>query len=412
MICAKNIFHGWKIVIVCTIVNTLLGAGYLGFGSLLLRISEDQGWERADVSMAMVPAAVFLSLLLPVAGAIVDRVGPRKPMLAGCAIASAGTLLACLAFQPWHLYVFFGLIGLGSVLATSVATFVLIAHWFQRRRGLAWGTVVALSAVGSLIIPSIIHFLESSLGWRLTFVVIGILAGLTVPLVFFIVRNRPSDMGIYPDGIPAESLSMSIPGHTLGQALGTGSFWLIVLATSLVGAAGVGAGVHSIYYLIDVLGHSSLSAATNHTISSVLAIPGIVVFGFLADRWGLKRTYNLSAVLMAIGIAILIPASSWWFLVPHAIFFGFSLHGAGLITDLAIPRSHGLSNLGLIYAVISMVASVGSWTGNLPGFWTHPNPLAYRLFFFFLSLAVLLSAYCIYKTKPLAQVSPQATKPD
>ena len=137
-----------------------------------------------------------------------DRTGPRTVMELGVALMAAGLLLAPLTTQPWHLYLTIGvLVGSGSICLGYSGQSLFLPNWFNRRRGLAMGLAFAGVGLGSItLLPWMQHMIEQT-GWRTACTAMGILVLVVLAPINLLLRKRPEDIGLQPDGDAAPSAS-------------------------------------------------------------------------------------------------------------------------------------------------------------------------------------------------------------
>ena len=137
-----------------------------------------------------------------------DRFGPRAVMELGVALMAGGLLLAPLTTQPWHLYLTIGvLVGAGSVCLGYSGQSLFLPNWFNRRRGLAMGLAFAGVGIGSMtLLPWVQHMIEQT-GWRTACTAMGILVLVVLAPINLLLRKRPEDIGLVPDGDAAPSAS-------------------------------------------------------------------------------------------------------------------------------------------------------------------------------------------------------------
>src|SRR5207244_3113727 len=168
---------------------------------------------------------------------------PRVVIELGVGLMAAGLLLAPLVRQPWHLYATLGvLVGGGSVCLGYTGHALFLPNWFVRRRGLAISVAYSGVGVGSIILLAWLQDLIGRVGWRASCWALGILIlALLAPLTLLL-RRRPEDLGLEPDGddtppgSPAANrtanvvdLAWAAVDWTLGRAMRTARFWWIMV---------------------------------------------------------------------------------------------------------------------------------------------------------------------------------------
>src|SRR5438309_4179874 len=223
-------------------VTTIVSYGvtqYL-FGVLVVPIQHDLGWSRATISGAYSLGLVFSGLLGLVIGRLVDRYAARVLMSAGSLLGALTLLLLSRMTEVSQLYVLWsGCLGLAMALTLYPVTFTVVANWFQRRRGAALATLTVIGGLSSPIYIPFAGYLVARLGCRGALLVLAATALLiALPIHALLVRRRPEDIGLLPDGeTPREGQDLeSIGGHRLRAALRRPAFWTLMTATALSSA--------------------------------------------------------------------------------------------------------------------------------------------------------------------------------
>jgi len=202
------IFYGWLIVATGMLVQALgYGARY-SFSVIFLSLLEHFQWPR-DITAAMLSVHMMTyGIVAPVAGGLVDKIGPRRTMGIGATLLALSLTLSAWGDKPWHLYLTFGLLaGAGLCLIGSVLFTTVLRNWFERRRGIALSLLFAGTGAAFGFYP-VVAFLITSVGWRNTFLVEAIvIATIILPLLLLIVRYHPRDKGLFRDGVLKASIA-------------------------------------------------------------------------------------------------------------------------------------------------------------------------------------------------------------
>src|SRR5215203_4730380 len=281
-------FYGWLIVAV-TFVTMAIGVNArTAFSLFFPPIISEFGWERGVTAGAFSFGFVVSGAVSPLIGRMMDRFGPRGVMELGVALMGGGLLLAPLTTQPWHLYLTIGvMVGAGSVCLGSVT-----------------------------LLPWVQHMIEQT-GWRTACTAMGILVFAVLAPINFLLRKRPEDIGLLPDGDAAPSATSAAPRSnvvdpvwaatdwTLRRALRTARFWWISLGFFSGLYVWYAVQVHQTKYLLDI-GFSANVAVWALGVVSLLGIPGQIWLGHLSDRIGREWIWAISCLGFAICFAALI----------------------------------------------------------------------------------------------------------
>jgi len=240
-------FYGWWLLAFLGITYTIqIGFSLYGATVLLPFMSQSTGWSRGETMVGYTMMALLLGLSGPVAALMINRFGARATLFTGgIIIAVSASLMGFLG----HIYTVYIVLcvftGLGTSLATMLATQSVIVSWFNVRRAFALGSVLGGGAIGGFIAPQILSaaVLAADGDWRLGWFIIAITAIVGAVVAILAVRNRPSDLGQYPDGINPDqampttaSQKRSVRTYrtsedwTMRQALKSPALWLAVIA--------------------------------------------------------------------------------------------------------------------------------------------------------------------------------------
>jgi MFS family permease len=372
-------FYGW-IVIAVTFVTMAIGVNArTSFSLFFPPIIQEFGWERGVTAGAFSFGFLISAIMSPLMGRLMDRAGPRAVMELGVGLMAAGLLLAPLTTQPWHLYLTIGvLVGAGSVCLGYSGQSLFLPNWFIRKRGLAIGLAFAGVGFGSItVLPWVQHMIEQS-GWRTACSTMGILVLVVLVPVNLLLRKRPQDMGLQPDGDGAPSASFrpvsNVVDHawvntdwTLRRAMRTARYWW--LALGLFGGlyTWYAVQVHQTKYLLDI-GFSPGVAAWALGMVSLFGVPGQILLGHLSDRIGREWIWTVSGVGFAICFAALIGleyAPSLALVYVMVISQGFLGYGVTSIMGAVVAEIFQGEHFGSIFGTLMLAALAGGAAGPL-----------------------------------------------
>ncbi len=350
-------FYGWRIAAACfTNLFVVVGIIYYSFPVFYAPLIEEFGWSRAEVT-----AGFFLSMVVvgPVfgisAGFLIDRYGSKRILLAG--LVSAGTAFLGFAWMrslPLY-YVFYFMQTIGYVSAGPIPNQVLISQWFARMRGRAMGLAYVGIGIGGAVAPVFAQFLTRHFGWRAAMLAIGgIILLILIPVTIFLVKNRPADKGLFPDGGPGPGVQAGKTADSpieLRRALRTPVFWLI-LTGSLMSIGAVGGVIQHLQLYLRDQRFSPEKAALVASYLLISSIVGRVTMGYLADRFSRKYVMLAACLLVACAIPALyfvhIPGCVYTF----AVVFGFGMGADYMLIPLITAECFGVSSLGKLMGVI------------------------------------------------------------
>ena len=300
------------------------------------------------------------------AGVLIDRIGARWVILAGAGFVGASLVLMGRISKLWHYEALCIVEVLGYVLAGPIANQVLVARWFNKRRGRAMGYAYLGLGLGGVTAPLLVNSLIGRYGWRPAIEAVGLMiVAVLMPVGIWITRSDPAEMGLAADGgetgkaeeAPAQSRRAQFG---VREAVGSANFWLILLGSTLAIGA-IGAVIqHFILFLKDQ-GYSATAAAQFLTGLQVASLGGRVLVGYMADRFSKVKTMALFYFLIGASILLLSlarqPGPVWAF----AALFGFSMGADYMLIPLVTAECFGTASLGRILALIIAGYSLGQW---------------------------------------------------
>jgi sugar phosphate permease len=309
-----------------------------------------------------------------------------------------------------HYYLTNILVGVGIACTSMLTVKILISKWFKRREGTALGIVVAATAVGGGIGPVLTSYLLSYTGWRTVQVILGIIILLiVVPIFWFVVRDRPQDLGLSLDGEQgpqAKSQSettFELPDLTLRQALTTRTFWLICAAILLFHVCVISISQHFVLYLTDK-GLDLQSASAGLSVLLSASIVGRLGFGALSDRYSKKQLIIFAyGILAVMSFTLFLIGTPWLssfakntagiYIVAALIGIGY---GGGIVSVPVIAGTcFGLSSLGKIFGLIMMFNAIGGTIGPILAGHLFDITGSYQWSFFLVSMAAFLAVGCL-----------------
>jgi len=369
-------FYGWWVVVVAAIG---LGLGYApiivySFSVFIKPLTQDLHSNRASISLAFTLANLMTSISSPLVGRLADRFGARRVILIATAIFASLLISApLLSSKLWSFYLFYGLLGFVGSAPAPIPYVKVISRWFDRHRGLALGLTMLGIGTGAILMPAFAQRLIAMLGWRSTYMVIGMLVlVVSVPIVAFVLKESPEERGLLPDGASvARNIGQkqnSEEGLSWWEARRSATFWLMVSALFLIGASVHGCVLHLAPLLSDQ-GLSPQQVALAITVLGTALMIGRVASGYLLDRVFAPRVAMWIFGAVAFGIALLRTAAG-----TRLVFLAVFLIGLGMGAEVDIiayltSRYFGLRAFGEIYgyafASYTVAGALGPWLMGL-----------------------------------------------
>ena len=377
------------------------GTFWQGFGAFFDPIVEQFGWSRATTSAAISLQRTESGMVSPFVGYFIDRFGPRSVMLVGILMTGAGFILLARINSLWQFYSAFALITLGMSVGTWMVVTTAVANWFVALRTRALALTSAGSALGGLLVPVVIWLIATT-DWRTALVLIGVgfwIIGIPSAIVM---RRRPEDHGLLPDGRSGEASDESGAEAPAGaaheraeasfsvrQALRTRTFWQMALAMG-AGQLVMSASVHQIP-AISSFGFSRETAGVVMLAVSLMSLAGRIVSGFTGDRVDKRKVIAAAFALQLVGTLIFATTSTQLHLVGFVICWGIGF-GASIPVRFALLADYfGRSHFGSVMGIMMTVSAVFGIAGPVFVGWMYDVRGNYRDPYIILALTVLVA---------------------
>jgi MFS family permease len=290
----RRVHYAWVVAAV-GFVTLITAAGFRSAsGVLIVPLQDEFGWSRATISGAIAINLVLYGLGGPFSAALVERFGVRRIVVGALLGVSAGSSLTVLMTAPWQLDLLWGVVNGLATGAIAIPLAAIIANrWFIRRRGLVTGVLTASSATGQLIFLPILAAIVTHWGWRYAAVTVSVVAlAVVLPLVVFVIRERPADLGLMPFGATEPDPPPAAAVNPFASALDglrvardSSAFWLLAGSFFICGLSTNGLiGTHLIPAAMDH-GLGEVAAASLLATIGIFDIVGTTASGWLTDRY-------------------------------------------------------------------------------------------------------------------------------
>lgn len=330
-------------------------------GLFLKSMTAEFGWSRTEFSGVLAMASLANAIILPIAGYLVDRFGPRRIIAIGIVLGCASYAALSLASSYTELVLLMVLAVTAGNLASYPAFMSLAQRWFDKRLGFALAITSTGLAVGVASFSFLISRTIEQQGWRAAFVTVGLVAfAIGMANVLFLVRDNP---GTTVGPVQSEKPFGEEPATgSLGSALRTGDFWFYTGSFTLIIFAVVGCNFHLPALLSD-LGASPDRVAAVMGIGAAGSLFGRLVSGTLLDRFSVRSITAVFFVGQAIGFILLLYGLRWvW---PASFLLG-AVQGAEVdVMGYVLARRFGRSAYARIFGTCFGITLIGAIVGPM-----------------------------------------------
>lgn len=380
-------FYGWKLVaavFVIYLINTAFP--YYGGSVLNASMAAELGFSRSALGFGFSIFILLVGVTSPLVGILVNRIGVRLTLTAGGAVLALGSFtMASIAASEMHYYLLFGAIcGVGFSLGGIIPVQSAVTYWFKRRKPLAMALVLCASGVGSaLSIPILNSVVESFDGnWRIGWYVVSAFCVLSSFTALLWVRNKPEDMGQFPDGDsnpddPSTAAEQNAPHvsavhHTdrswsVAEAFRTRSSWIMIIATCAFSMLFNLCVAHGVVHLRDQGIDSSL-AATSVGLLVLASVLGRLGAGTVGGGIEPRLIWSGGLFLMVIGLFSLANATSNWQVYIYALGVGAGFGASYVSMANMLGNYFGTESFAPLLGVLTtIVCIVGALSPALAG---------------------------------------------
>ncbi len=358
------LYHGWFVVAAAFLIAFFgFGFGFYGPGVYLVALSVRHGWPVA----ALVPAITAYYMLGAIllffwVGPLFDRCGARRVVSGGVAAMTVGLVLLTEITQQWQVYAAFAIMAIGWATMSGAAINIIVAPWFDKRRGLAVSWSLNGANAGGILVVPLLTFVAARLGFAAALQAAAVvMVAVLIPVVVLVLRPKEAgerDPADRDDGLSANFAEPKAAPLTLQPVIRSARFLTISVPFALALMAQVGLLTHQLAYLSPLLG-GGLAAGWAVSLTAFAAVAGRAITGLFVDKLDRRMTACGNFLMQAAGVAVLASASTAPMLYAGCFMFGLGVGNAtslpGLIVHQEFPNR-------LFSQVVSLVVAVNQFT--------------------------------------------------
>lgn len=416
----NRVFYGWW-VLAATSIQGMFGNGAIssGFPRFFEPIRGDLGISYTSMSLVFSLARAEGGMGAPLVGWLVDKFGSRYMILFGGLTAGVGLMLLSRAETYWQLVILYvGVVSIGKTAGLGQTLMATVNQWFVRRKAVAISTLMTAFAGGGAIVMPLLHLGITQLGWRDTVLYTGIFIALITLPATLVIRSRPEDMGLEPDGGAGRQTQATGAGargrpvlgsvdFTVRQALRTPAFWLILVGV-VARVSATNAIIVHIFPILEWKGVSEQSAAYYVTLMFVLAIPLRFVLGVTGGVVSPRKVLFIGMNVGAVGLVML------WLLDP-AVGVPVFILGMAVVEGMSSPNwimvgnYFGRTRFASLMGVMSLFHNIGLFFSPIFSGWVRDSTGGYELVLISFFPLFLISAvsFLLARRPALPPTTPQ-----
>ena len=361
---SRKRFYGWWVAATAFITfGIAVGIPYYNVPFFYDYFQNAFHWNRKEITLGFPLAALLTIWVGPL---LIPHFSPKKLIIVG----TGCTAIALFGFGMMQgslpiYYVLYFIYTVGYLFAGPIPHQILVSYWFKLKRGRAIGFVyVGVGLVGGLG-PFLVKSLTNTYGFRTALAVMGGLMFVAWPLAFFLLKDRPEEIGQFPDGASEPPPDVKLSAHTFGYLLRNRPFWLLMIG-SICSIGSIGAIIVHMKFVFRDAGFTDQKVLdTAWAKASVMilwsSIAGRLVIGYLADVFSKKRVMTATYFIVVATILLLLwvsPERSYSLSV-FALVFGFAMGADYMLIPLMAAEQFGVNSLARAMAIILPVNTIG-----------------------------------------------------
>lgn len=359
----RPVFYGWYIVSVACLVSMMsMGVQVYGLGVFITPMTEELGWSRTDISLGQTLSTGVMGLVGLAVGGLIDRRGGRELIVGGGIISGLAYILLGQVQELWQYYFVVGIVltlGMGTM--GGMVLNIVVSNWFIRRRGRAIAITAMGVSFGAVLVPPLMTWLIDAAGWRTAWVVLGVsIWVLVIPPGWIIMRRRPEDFGLEPDGGPLEIE----PGNTLdaqraavdglrwtrSQAMRTPTLWLLILVFGLGSMGFMALFLHLVPFLTDS-GYSRPESAAAFAMIGLAGLLSKPIWGLIAERVPSRYAAASEFALLGLGVLAIDLAPTLPLMFAAIFLLGVGVGGVMTVQETVWADYYGRLTLGTVRSI-------------------------------------------------------------
>jgi MFS family permease len=349
-------------VAVVAITLTIASGARFVFGVVLKPLSEQFGWSRAELTGAVMVGMIVISICQPFVGYLVDRISPKRVLVAGLGLLGLALIPFSFATQLWQVYLLYGVLtSFGLAAASPVLATTIIGRWFTDKRALALSLATSGSAFGQLLVVPIATWIVIQTDWETAYRTMAIaLLAVALPVTALVLRDAPRAQA----GGDAAAAIDPQSGVTLREALVHPVFWVLGFGFLVCGWTMAFPNTHFLAYADD-MGMSVMHAANTVSVTAIFSVVGSLLLGIAADRTQRTGVLALTYALRGVAFVLLLLLPGGNFLYVYGLVLGISWTSTTPLTAAIAADRYGPRHLGVIFGTLFTFMNLGFGAGAL-----------------------------------------------
>jgi MFS family permease len=348
----KRVFYGWWLVAAYLLVATVSWSlGTFGMGVYIHALSADGHFSISLVSSAVTVSYLVTAAALMVVGTATVRYGPGLITGAGTIILAASVAGIPWCSEAWQVFLLMVFMGIGRSLLSTTTISTGLAPWFERHQGRAISMALLGASVGGIVGTPLLFGGISVFGFKVALLLAGAVSlALLIPLSIFVLKSRPQDLGLHPDGVKPVGMQAKAPARwTRAGALKTFRLQTLLVAFGLGMMVQIGFLSHHVSMTIGTLGEQGASLAVSA--AAVSAFIGRILLAKYSDHVDMRLTTGLVLLIAAVSLVGMALFDGPTGLMIASVTYGMTIGNMTTLSPIIVRREFGAESFGAVYGI-------------------------------------------------------------
>lgn len=360
----QKIYYGWWLVaayLVIAVVSWSLGT--FGMGVYIHALSVHRGFSIGTVSSAVTVSYLVSAATLMVVGTATARMGPRPVIALGAVVIGAVVAGIPWCTEVWHVFALMVVMGIGRACLSTTSISTGLAPWFERHQGRAVSMALLGASVGGIIGTPLLLQGTAVFGFQTALFLAGMSSlVLLLPICIFVLKNRPQDLGLLPDGLPPGPSKGPVVGSwTRAGAAKTRRFQSQLVAFGLGLMVQIGFLSHHVSMTAPTLGEDGASLAVSA--AAMAAFIGRVLLARYSDHVDVRITTALVLTVAAVSLAGMAVFDGPTGLMVASISYGLTVGNLTTLSPIIVRREFGAASFGAVFGIAASLIAFATAFG-------------------------------------------------
>jgi len=355
-----KIFYGWWIIVALFLLMSVVYSPTINMVSLYTKsVSESLNVGRSEFMLyytIMAFASMFSNMVV---GRFIRKYNIKTIMVVGVILVAGSLIGFSFSTKLIHFYILAVFEGMGLAATCMIPPSVIITNWFNEKRGLCMGLGMSGTAFGGIVLSPITVSFITNFGWNKAYLFTAIIMlAVALPLILFIIKLSPSEMGLLPLG-NKNAITSKIVGVTQKEAISSLSFWALCAGIVVTGII-INGVLTSMSPLLTDMGYTAQSAATLLSISFATVTLGKITIGRTYDKIGVNKTLLLISICTFLSLISLKLATVFAFGILYTILTGIAGTNISVTPSFLTGALYGNKEYSSIFGVVALFSSLGA----------------------------------------------------